>query len=153
MSEIDFQLLRNDAGIFDMVIEDGDFKIIDAFDTAIFMSIFCERRADASEQPVNFLRRGWWGNLLAQIEGFEIGSKLWLLFQARITQNTLNLAISYLQDGLQWMVTDGLLDNVIVTGELRGDDKIFVNISLVRSNNVVDSRSFELWENTFKEVA
>ncbi len=154
MSEtIDFQLLRNSNDVFDLIIEDGVFKTINAFDTAIFMSIFCERRADASEQAVNFLRRGWWGNLLSDVEGFEMGSKLWLLFQSRVTQDTLNFAITYAKDGLQWLVDDGFLDEVAVTGELIENDKIKLDVVLLRFNNIVDSKSFILWENTFKEVA
>lgn len=153
METIDFQLLKNSNDIFDLVIENGEFKTINSFDTAIFMSLFCERRADESEQSVNFLRRGWWGNLLGLIEGFEIGSKLWLLFQSRVTQDTANFATTYAKDGLQWLVEDGFLDDILVTSQIVENDKVRLDIVLMRSNNVVDSRSFILWENTFKEVA
>ena len=72
---IDFDLKRTgNSEIFDLVIEDGQLKELNSFDTAILMSFLCERRADESEQAVNFLRRGWWGNLLATVQGFEIGS-------------------------------------------------------------------------------
>lgn len=145
---IDLALTQDGRGNFDIGINPltGDFLLTDGFDTALVMSLFCERRADASEVPTAELRHGWWGNTVGP-EGFEIGSKLWLLDQARKTQATLNKAIDYARDSLQWLVTDGHLVSVDVSAEftVRG---ITLNIKLNRSNSATETRSYELWENT-----
>jgi phage gp46-like protein len=148
MEKIDIAVIKT-GEFFDIDFEDGDLKSVDSFDTAINMSIFEERRADESEQPVNDLRRGWVGNELSDVDGFEIGSKLWQLYQARATEDTSNKSVTILQEALIWLVEDGHLSNVNVLSELSSDN-IDITITLVRSNNVVDSRSFKLWENTGK---
>lgn len=146
MENIDIALTETD-GIFDISFENGDLKTINNFDTAIDMSVYCERRADETEQPVNYLRRGWWGNTLSEVEGYEIGSKLWQYYQSRLTQDTNNKVINVLQEALQWLVEDGHLQNIIVTSSI-SEGKIQPKITLVRSNNEVESRSYKLWNNT-----
>ena len=148
---IDFDLIQRDDGFFDIQIEDGQFVTENAFDTAILMSLFEERRADESQQPVNFLRRGWWGNELADVEDFEIGSLLWLLYQARSTNDTVNNAVSFTNESLQWMIEDNFLSNIEVTGS-RDESKVTVNIDFIRRNDVVDSKGFTLWNNTLKLI-
>jgi len=133
--------------LFDISFEDGDIKGTDSFDTAINMTIFEERRADESEQPVNDLRRGWWGNELSDVEGFEIGSKLWQFFQSRATTEVANQIPTEMVEAFQWMVQDGHLVNVTASSVLTGSN-IDVTVTLLRSNNEVDSRSFKLWDNT-----
>lgn len=140
-----FPIGSND--IADLNIVNGQFEVDDGFDTALFISLFEEKRADQSEQAVNFLRRGWWGNELQDIPGFEIGSKLWLVYQARKTQTILNLAQTYARDGLQWLIDQGFLDDLTVDGIFFGDG-IKLTINLIRSNDIVATRSFDLWNNT-----
>jgi len=147
MDKIDIKLERNTQGFYDIDFENGDLKFDDSFDTSINITVFADRRADESEQPNNEFRRGWWGNLFATVEDFEIGSKLWLLYQSRATENTLNNGISHLRNAFQWYVTDGHLDNVEVSGVL-SESNIDFTVDLIRSNNVVDSKNFKLWENT-----
>ena len=119
---------RRPDGFFDLVIEDGDFKTSDSLETPIFMSLFEERRADNSEQPSPRLQRGWWGNELSAISGFEIGSKLWLLFQARKNDQSLNLSEVYTREALEWLVTDQIVPSIEVNSEF-GENGIIINIT------------------------
>ena len=102
MSGIDIALIQDERGNFDIGIDPdtGDFLLASGFDTGLTMSLFCERRPDASEVPTAELRRGWGGNEVGP-EGFEIGSKLWLTYQSRKTQATLNLVIDYARTALK----------------------------------------------------
>lgn len=145
---IDIALIQDDLGNFDIAIDPltGDFVLVDGFETAIIMSLFCERRADESEVPVAELRRGWWGNETGP-EGFEIGSKLWLLYQARKTQTTLNDANDYANECLKWLVEDGHLVS-INANSVFNENGITINIDFKRSNSATESRSYQLWENT-----
>jgi phage gp46-like protein len=148
---IDFRVDRREVdGIYDLVIEDGEFVTDNSFNTPILMSVFEERRADESEIPTNYLRRGFWGNVILSAQlgfPFEIGSKLWLLYQARKTQLTLNFAKTFLFDSLNWLVEDGFLQSIEVTTNFVTEG-LGVTIKLLRFNNEVETKSFTLWENT-----
>jgi phage gp46-like protein len=142
---IDLALTKNDY--YDISFTDGDFTLTDGLDTALILSVYCERRADASEVSTPNLQRGWWGNLFSLKQNFEQGSKLWLLYQSRNTQLTLNRAIAYAQDAFSWMVEDGLLDNVEVNGEMIAQG-IKIIVTLYRSQNIVGNFAYDLWDNT-----
>lgn len=131
---------------FDLQIgDDGDIVTADFFDTAILMSIFCERRATPSEVPESERRRGWIGN--ESTPGFEIGSKLWLYYQARVTRSILSGLESVIRAGLQWMVDDGIAESIEVNAELSGG-KVVVDIPTKRPSSKVERRYYDLWENT-----
>ena len=147
MDKIDILLEKNTQGLYDIQFENGDLKSDDSFDTSINITLFTDRRADESEQPNAEYRRGWWGNLFSSVEDFEIGSKLWLLDQERATDNTLYNGVSHLQNAFQWYVDDGHLQEVQVSGVL-GQSNIDFKVDLIRSNNVVASKNFKLWDNT-----
>lgn len=147
MVDLDVSTRFDNNQIFDIAFDDsGDFLMTDSFDTAIKMSFFGEVRADRSEVPSPERRRGWWGNTV-NVDNYEFGSKLWLLDQVRATQDTLNKAINYTQLGFQWFVSDNLLSKVEVTGELRPDN-VKLAIVLIRSNSIVETRYFDLWQNS-----
>ena len=147
MDKIDILLEKNEQGLYDIQFENGDLKSDDSFDTSINITLFTDRRADESEQPNAEYRRGWWGNLFSSVAGFEIGSKGWLLDQQRATENTLNTGVSYYQDASQWFVDDGHLDEVQTSGVL-GQDNVEFTLDYIRSNNIVASKNFKLWDNT-----
>jgi len=134
--------------LFDIALDDnGDLLTVNSFDTALKMSLFCERRATAAEEGVPELRRGWVGNEANEVAGFEMGSKLWLIMQSRLDQNILNEAVDYTDQCLEWLVDDKLLKSVEVTGT-RTRDSITLNIKLFRFNGRVDTFLFNLWNNT-----
>ncbi len=147
--KIDLAVELNEAGNYDLVIENGQFKQTNTFDTAILLTFFEYRRANASEVILNANRRGWWGNELTDFDDFELGSKLWLLEQSRNKDNTLNLAITYTRQAFQWFVDEGLLDRITVTGE-RTEDDITLTIVMERDGSTVATSFFNLWENTVK---
>ena len=131
---------------FDLQIgADGDIVTADFFDTSIFMSIFCERRASPSEVPESYRRRGWIGN--ESTPGFEIGSKLWLYYQARASRSILAGVESVIRAGLQWMVDDKIAESIEVDAELSGG-QIAVEILTKRPSSKVERRYYQLWENT-----
>jgi phage gp46-like protein len=125
---------------------DGDILTTDFFETAIQMSIFCERRAAESEVQPAQLRRGWIGNE-SNDDGFENGSKLWLYEQARVTRTVLQEIASVVQNGLQWFVDDGLAISVNVSTKLQNNN-IIIEGSVTRPNSTVDFRYYAFWSNT-----
>lgn len=146
---IDIKLTQNDdTGIFDISFINGDFETIDSFDTSLQVSLFTDARADASQVPRSELRRGWWGNQFSPgFPGFEIGSKLWLLNQARKTQDTLNNAIDFVRNSLQWLVTDNHAKGVNVSGVFTNTG-IGLTIIIDRGSSIVETKYYDLWNNT-----
>lgn len=147
MSKIDL-LVEKGVEFYDISFaSDGDFATTDGLNTAIIMSLLEERRALASEIPVATRRRGWWGNQFGEKVGFEIGSKLWLLQQSRLTPDVTAKMRDVANDALIWLVDDNIAIDVnsdvqVVSGTVR------LEIQLTRPNSQVEFRFFDLWNNT-----
>lgn len=141
-------------GYFDIDIDtDGDLKKEDGFDTNLIMSLFCEKRASKDEVTLPEMRRGWWGNTVSDFPNFEIGSKLWLLEQSRLTTGVVNLASQYALKSLEWLKTDGFLYDMVVTSTptySASGPKIEIKVDLIRKDNVVEQKYFTVWEGTGK---
>jgi phage gp46-like protein len=140
-------LLNNDKGYYDFSLENGDFKLTNGLETALFMSIFCEKRAAPSEMPAPETRRGWWGNTVLGYGNYEIGSKLWLLEQARKDNIVLGLSKTYVADGLQWLLEDNYAKNITINTSFIVDG-IEIQIDIAISQNKTISNSFQFWQNT-----
>lgn len=139
-------ILSVQNGVYDISINsEGDIATADFFDTALEMSIHCERRATASEVPQSHRRRGWIGN--ESTPGFEIGSKMWLYQQSRLTRTTLNGIETAVRNGLQWLVDDGYAVNVEPSVNLK-DGVVTLIIKIFRTSSPVELRQFKLWDNT-----
>ena len=135
--------LNTTNGYYDISIDgDGDIATQESFETALLMSIFCERRALPSEVATPNLRRGWIGN-----DGFEIGSKSWLYEQARINRSTMNGVNTSANNGLKWLIDDKLLASISATSTVT-ESALGLTISLSRFNSPVEYRYYNLWSNT-----
>jgi phage gp46-like protein len=80
-------------------------------ETAVVISLFTDRRADADDRIPDGTQdpRGWWGD--AQ-RTRPLGSKLWLLERAKKTEQTRLAAKDYVDDALAWLVEDGIAASV-----------------------------------------
>ncbi|HDR9510658.1 hypothetical protein C5615_30710 [Burkholderia cepacia] len=106
--------------IWDVDNSCGDWKLIgpvlatgNDLTTAALISLFTDRIAnpddvipDGTDDP-----RGWWGDL---DEDRPIGSRLWLLSRAKQTQETLNNAVDYAKEALEWFIDDGVAARIDV---------------------------------------
>lgn len=137
---VDVKLTNNDISF----AANGDFELIDSFDTSLEVSLFADARADVDEVPTPQLRRGWWGNAFLDV---EIGSKLWFLDQAINNQQRLAQAENYARLALQWLIVDNFADRVNVTGA-QDRDSLSLNISIEKNGSVITERTYDLWRNT-----
>lgn len=126
---------------------DGDLAAVSGAETSIDLSIMTNRRADASEvlQPAE--RRGWIGDLVARVEGFKVGSKLWLYEQRRLDQNTVNGVRDAAQKGLAWFAERGFADRVEAEAQQNGAGGIRLVARIFVGADVV-ARSFTIWNRT-----
>jgi len=147
MVGIDAELLSTPMNFYDLQIDDdGDIKSSDTFDTAIIVSLFSDQRADASEVPASQNRRGWIGN--ESTPGEEIGSKLWLYEQTRLTQTNLNGIVDAARQSLRWFVKEGLLESLVASDATIDSDEIRFRVVLKRFNSEVEPKFYSLWQNT-----
>lgn len=106
--------------IWDVDNSRGDWQLIgpalatgNDLASAALISLFTDRAAnpddaipDGTTDP-----RGWWGDLG---EDVPIGSRLWLLSRAKQTQETLNNAVDYAKEALEWFIDDGVAARIDV---------------------------------------
>lgn len=147
MRGIDAVLQELPGGIYDLKIGfDGDIETADSFDTYIVVALLTDQRANEAEVLKPERRRGWVGN--EHTPGFQMGSKLWLFEQRRLTATTRNGIEDAAVDALLSMVEEDLAVAVQSAGVRLTGDGAVLEISILRAQNQVEKRYFDLWENT-----
>jgi phage gp46-like protein len=107
----------------DFLFSDNDLETDDGLATAAIISLFSDQRAALDDPVPNqaddyFDRRGWWGDVVSpEVEGDEIGSKLWLLDRSKNTAEVLTQTNQYARDSLEWMIEDGVAADIEVESE------------------------------------
>jgi phage gp46-like protein len=143
----DVKLFKKDYGWY-IDFEYGDIALTNGLDTALYMSIFCQVRALAEEISDPLKRRGHFTNIFSDVEGYEVGSKMWL-YTERVanTERNAELIKNACKDGLQWLITDNIIKNFKVE-VLRKSSQIQINIEL----KITDEETLyrEAFINTFK---
>lgn len=101
------------ADCVDLVIEDGDLKADNSFETAVLISMFTDRFTEIEDLPAgNTDPRGWWADLLSKPLTDLIGSRLWTLDRAK-TDNDLEASLEeFAREALNWMLEDGIADRL-----------------------------------------
>lgn len=143
----DIELRPDAAGIYDITIVNGDFQGDDGLETSLIVSLLSDARADESQIPQPESRRGWIGDLVAPVPGFQYGSLLWLLEQARLTQKTLAQAENNAREALNWMIEDGLAQAIDVIAS-RQDSSLILDITVISPDGSVIRKAFDLWRKT-----
>lgn len=148
MSRQEIKILEcEDTGIFDICFdENGDFLNEDSWDTDIFMSWFTDKRAEPSQVAQPELRRGWFGDEYATLDLDQIGSHIWLLEQARNTNETANDARLFFENALNWMIEKNYATKITVTSTKVGTSSLQVKTVVTLEDDRTLSFSFDLWK-------
>ncbi|MGC1549434.1 MAG: phage GP46 family protein [Rhodanobacter sp.] len=98
----------------DWIIADGALASGNDLTTAVFISLFTDRVADASDTlpDASDDRRGWWGDIG---QTYPIGSRLWLLARSKLTADVPKKAKVYCTEALQWMIGDDVVASITIT--------------------------------------
>lgn len=131
----------------DVEVVAGALREDNGLETAIILSLFCNRRAtpDELERFGGEDPGGWWGDALSEIEGDEYGSKLWLLTREKETPETLERAREYAQVALAWMIEDGIAKAVTVEASWKERGVLSLVIDVERPNLPSERFAF-VWE-------
>jgi phage gp46-like protein len=115
----------------------------EGLETAVILSLFTDRLADAGDAEVaSTARRGWWADAFAEVASDRIGSRLWLLAREKRTPAVLSRAELYAREALQWLVDDGVARGVSVVAEAAGE-VLALSVSITRSTKPVVQFRFE----------
>lgn len=117
---MDFAIIYNGTKLtFDMAIRNGDIATDDGLLTAVLVSLFTDRRANADDVIPNGTgdRRGCWTDAWPEVAGDLIGSRLWLLSREKQLPDVLQRAQTYAEEALAWLVEDGIAKSVSAPSE------------------------------------
>lgn len=97
-----------ELGRGDWVLEGADLRTGDDLITAVLISLFTDRVANADDEIPDGTGdpRGWWGDAG---ETYPVGSRLWLLQREKQTAETAARAKDYIAEALQWLLDDGVV--------------------------------------------
>jgi phage gp46-like protein len=134
--------------------------IADGFDlqSAVIIALGTDAYAPPGEELPDFDstdRRGWWGDMDAEEiwGGWPVGSLLWLLHRAKITQvgskqgSTLGKAEGWTRDAMQPFITHRITSSIDVIAEQIDTQRIDVGVVISRGPEPsIELRYSELWQ-------
>ena len=143
MSDIRLFPIKN---CIDIDIVNDDLAPDDGLETAVIISIFSDRRVSDEDLPdLETNKRGWWGDSISAIPNDQIGSRLWLMEREKRTTETLRRSEEFIEEGLAWMLEDGVADSVDVSSIYDSFGQLISNIEILRPSQ--DSQRYQvLWE-------
>ena len=121
--------------------------VIDDLPRSIIISLFTWRRANPDDDLPGTNKYGWWGDTYPQIINDRIGSRLWLLSRAKLTDETVLQAQEYAEEALQWLVDDGVAAAVQVQVERQSLDRLAIGIIITRGDkSLLKIRFAKIWD-------
>mgnify|MGYP006270099255 CR=1 FL=1 len=120
--------LNQDKGYWDINFSNGDFELTDTIETALFMSVLCEKQAKQSQVANPLLRRGHFSN---EFYTKELGSFLWYYtYQHKVDNIVLQNAKKTISDSLQWLINEGFVNSVDIAVSKVNENTIQIEIEL-----------------------
>lgn len=126
--------------------------------TAVAVALGTDRTANPDD-PLPDIdsddRRGWWGDLDAEEiwNGWPIGSRLWLLERAKITDvasrfgSTVARAEAYIREAIQPFIKAGIATKMKVRAVRDGEERISAVVVLYRGPKAaIELRFASLWD-------
>lgn len=130
----------------------GDLVREDGLETAVLMSIYTDRQANVDDEIPDGTdnRRGWWADIVNNTNDDKIGSRLWLLDRSKTDDQTIADAQFYIEECLQWMIDDGVCQDINVIVErydIEGSSsRLGFQVSILQSDGTTKALKFnDLW--------
>lgn len=129
----DIALIQTSAGEFDIALQGADLLSDEGLNTAVLLSLNLNARANN--------QNGWWADV-ATADARPVGSKLWTLARAKLTQQTLLDAQAFAQEALAWLVSMGIAQRVQITPSQK-HSTLALRIAIIRADGSLYSL---LWQ-------
>ncbi len=141
----DIKLITENGRDFDIQLSStGDLIADTGYNNALLVSFGTDARALPNQVPNSENRRGWWGNQFNQTLINDIGSQLWILETRAKNKANLNEGEALIKQAFNWLVEEGRATRIVVKGKELSQGYSF-EIKLLNGNDVIESRTFELW--------
>lgn len=127
--------IHGTTGVYDLGIDPATshLALTEDLSVAVALSVLTNKRALEGQIPPGSDRQGWAGDSYPITEGDQFGSWLWTLEGQPQLPATLDLARSYAEDCVTWMVQDGLVSKIETAAEF-APPGLRVRIGLQHSN-------------------
>lgn len=117
----------------DIKIEGGALKAELGLQTAVLISLYSDRRATLEELPPGESDpAGWWADEFEAVADDQIGSLLWTLKRAKISNALAGRVRDIVAESLQWMIDDGVAQSVDVSAELQLPSTVVFSVDILR---------------------
>ena len=133
----------------DMSMQLGDIVTGREIETAVIMSIFTWRRANADDElpEGEISRQGWWADTYANVPNDKIGSRIWLARRRKMTQSTETFIYDCIDECLKWMIEDQIAVKIEIETERQGLSTLALKIIIHESSGAVTALQYSLiWE-------
>lgn len=151
MTYTDLAYARDAEGLYDLVIDPAtrDLATTDGLDSALFVSLFSDRRARSDEVADPLNRRGWIGNLVSEVPNDNHGSGLWLYEQRRLSDDVAIGIRLEAEQALEWLVQERLA--TVVTAAVTtnpADRSVSLRIQIGYPDGTQNAKAFALADRT-----
>jgi phage gp46-like protein len=129
----------------DIRVENGLIVSDRSFATAVYLSLFGGNKVDAGKGRT---AETWWGNTLyGSSENEKVSSRFQsIMVGMPLTVKNIRAAETAALMDLQWVIDEGLADNVFVESKTTGRNQFHLKISLVKDRETLFSNDYAvLW--------
>jgi phage gp46-like protein len=140
----DFKVIQKNDSTFDLSIDEDNmtFDAVNGMETVLDFQLFIDRRSNSDDVSNARKRQGWMGDIITKGNGYEVGSLLYLKYQARDTQADKNEMAAYAVDALNYFKAIDAVQEV--NANVNGNN--IEGIIQINKDNV--KRYSKLWRNT-----
>ena len=115
--------------------------------TTVLCLLFTEGRLNPEDVQTGEPRGGWWGNSYPDVQGWEIGGRLYFVATGKATAVTIQLIEEAIRKQLQCLIDDGIVESLAVEIGRRGQDGWNCALGLKRRDSQV-SQWIDFWVNS-----
>lgn len=119
----------------------------DPLTRAVIVSLFTWRRAETDDDTDR--ANGWWGDTFPTVENDRIGSRIWLVSRAKLTNATASKVKDYARQALSWMEEDGVAARVDVSATRTDLESLQLSVSVWQKDG---SKHAIIFDDIWKEV-
>ncbi len=122
-------LFLADTTTADIALDAPGLLTGDELQSGITISIFTDARAN-DDDLVELAddKRGWFADSFNPIRNDKIGSRLWLLRRAKLTNETIVKAREYVLEATRWLIDDSVASTVNVVCEKTNNSTLGIQV-------------------------